>query len=565
MRWLAAILVLLLSSTLASAEPSPTDPVAYSLSPEFENGALSALRVEIRFREGPSGRTRLAWIKSWAGDDKLWRHARDMRIEGGEANPDGPGAWIVRAAPGTPITATYRVVSAYDHDPTDDDSHQSWPVIRPTWFYAVGESLFAQPEDRDKAPATFAWKGPARGFGFASDLEHLAGPDRRAARPGTLDDIVESIAVGGRDLRMIEQQADGAHVRVALIGRYRFDDQTFARQVFQILRTEREFWREPAQPYLVAMSPTVGGPARLSVSGTGRTDAFALWIDPSSQPADLRWLLAHEYFHSWNPTVLGGLPDDATEPAGYWFSEGFTDYYAWKLMLNSNQFGAADFVTRWNYTLRNYANSPVRAAPNSVIVTDFWKSETTQKLPYQRGAILAATLDQQAREHGSSLDAAMREMRRLAGSPGAKRRADELFAVAYQAVVGVDPRPLIDRHMIAGEPIALPAGAFGPCFVVKTVEVPVFERGWDPDATGAAGQVITGLRDDTPAYAAGLRNGMKVLQLMRGEPGDATVAYLMRVKPADGPEQLINFLPAGKARASLQEVETVPGLAGCPA
>lgn len=93
MRWLAPVLFLVLGPALASAAPAPTDPVAYSLSPVFDGTGLIALQVEIRFREGPSGRTRLAFEKSWAGDDKLWRNARDMRIEGGEAAPDSPGAW----------------------------------------------------------------------------------------------------------------------------------------------------------------------------------------------------------------------------------------------------------------------------------------------------------------------------------------------------------------------------------------------------------------------------------------------------------------------------------------
>src|SRR5206468_12104126 len=120
-----------------------------------------------------SGRTRLTWVKSWAGDDQLWSHARDLKVEGGAAAPDGAGAWIVKAAPGAPLVVTYRVVSAYDHDPNVNDSRQSKPVIRPTWFYAVGESLFAWPEGREKAPASFVWRSAPKGFGFASDLEHL--------------------------------------------------------------------------------------------------------------------------------------------------------------------------------------------------------------------------------------------------------------------------------------------------------------------------------------------------------------------------------------------------------
>ncbi|HEY3948843.1 hypothetical protein [Phenylobacterium sp.] len=591
MRWLTAIAVLVLGAAAARAQPAPSppaptlptptlptpvqphpvlpDPVAYRLSPVMAGDKITALKVEIRFHEGPSGRSRLAWART-GEDDRLWRFARDVRIEGGEATADGPGAWVVHAAPGTPITASYRVVSAYGRDPTDDNSHQTWPVIRPDWFFALGEGLFATPEDHDKSPATFEWAGAPRslfgigGFGFASDLEHLAGPGRKATRPGTVDDIQESVVIGGRDVRLIEKRVDNVRLRVAIVGRYNFADKDFAAKVFEILAAERAFWGEKAKPYLVAMSPTLSVGRRLSMNGRGRSDAFALWVDPASDQLDLRWLLAHEYFHTWNPVLLGSLPDGPTEPLGFWFSEGFTDYYAWKLMLAAGQFGPADFAARWNETLARYAISPLKAAPNTVVMTNFWVNQYAQKLPYYRGAILAATLDTQARAHGSSLDAVMREMRRMAAVKGETRHAAELFPAAYQAVTGIDPRPLIQRHMIDGEPIDLPRGALGACFAVETVQVAAFDRGWDPDATRAANMTLAGVKPGGPAYAAGLRDGMRLLEIIAAEPGDASHPYVLKVKPPGEADQVISYLPAGTGTVSRQTVTPVAA-PGCPA
>jgi predicted metalloprotease with PDZ domain len=568
MRWLTAMAVLSICAAgvvgRADAAAAPADPVAYRLSPVFDAKGLAALQVEIHFREDASGVTRLAWEKDWAGDAELWTHARDVKIEGGEAAPDGPGAWIIHAPPGAPIAVSYQVVSAYDHDPTDADSQQSKPVIRPTWFYVVGEALFARPKGRDDAPATFEWRGAPEGFGFASDLEHMAGPGRKATRPGTVDDIVESIVVGGRDLRVVERRIGGRPLRVAMIGRFGFGERAFADQVADIVKAERGFWGEGGLPFLVTLAPTTGAPGELSYGGTGRTDAFALWVDATNTPlSDLRWLLAHEYFHAWNPHAIGGMIEGPQESSEYWFSEGFTDYYAWKIMLASGQFTPADFAGRWNEMLRAYAASPVRAAPNSLVVSDFWKSLEVEKLPYQRGAILAAILDQRARERGSSLDAVMREMLRrataaatgAAGGPGPKRHADELFPAVYRDVVGVDPSDLVARHMIEGAPLDLPADVFGRCFQVKAMQAPAFDRGWDPEATRKAGQVVTGLRDGTPAYAAGLRNGMRIVEFVAGESGNAAVPYLMKVKPAAGPEQFVRFIPAGKDQVTEQQLE----------
>jgi predicted metalloprotease with PDZ domain len=561
---LAAVAWLTILAAPALAAPPPATPVAYSLSPEFGPDGLSALRVEIRFRSEASGRTRLAWLKSWAGDDQLWSHARDLQVEGGVATPDGPGAWIITAAPGATLRVSYHVVSAYDHDPTVNDSGQSKPVIRPTWFFSVGEALFAMPEGRGKAPASFAWTGAPKGFGFASDLEHLGAPGGKAARPGTVDDVLDSVVIGGRDLNLVERRIDGAPVRVAVIGRYAFEAAPFADQVLQVLKAERDFWPDRATPFLVAMSPIAPVPARLSYSGTGRTDAFALWVDPSGQLADLRWLLAHEYFHTWNPAALGGTGGEAVEASEYWFSEGFTDYYAWKLMLASGQFSPAEFAAKWNEMLRAYATSPVRAAPNSRILADFWTSQAVQKLPYQRGALLAAVLDARARQHGSSLDPVMREMRRRASGTDRRLHADELFPIVYRKIVGVDASDLIARHMIAGEPLPLAADTLGACFRVEDRELPAFERGWDAEATRKAGQVITGLSPGSAAYAAGLRDGMKLVELASGRPGDPSIEYVVRVQPPEGPERIVRFFPAGKTRIAQQQVTVVDPAAKGP-
>jgi predicted metalloprotease with PDZ domain len=370
--------------------------------------------------------------------------------------------------------------------------------------------------------------------------------------------------IGGPALRLATRKVDGAQVRIAAVGRYGFKDRDFQDQVHSVLKIERAFWGERAMPYLVTLSPTVGTPGGYAYSGVGRGDAFALWVDPVTPTTDLRYLLAHEYFHTWNPLLIGRLAEDDTEPAGFWLSEGFTDYYARKLMLSSGLLGAAEFAGLWNEMLRAYAISPVRAAPNSQIVSDFRSTAEMQKLPYQRGAILAAALDHEARRRGSSLDAVMRRMRAMAAAPSESRHADALFPVAYEAVTGLDPRPLIQRHVIDGEPIALPADAFGSCFAVITEEVPAFDRGWDAAATAAAGQVVTGLRPDSPAYAAGLRDGMTIVELLAGRPGDGSEPYLMKVRAPDGPEQVLSFLPAGADRITRQTVWPTPA-SGCPA
>jgi hypothetical protein len=105
-------LSLLLLAFLGGAAPPP-DPVRYSLAPELSDGAITALKVEVRFRADPSGVTDFGWDDGWAGERKLWQWTRDFRVTGAAAveKVGEDGHWRIRAAPDAELTATYRIVS----------------------------------------------------------------------------------------------------------------------------------------------------------------------------------------------------------------------------------------------------------------------------------------------------------------------------------------------------------------------------------------------------------------------------------------------------------------------
>lgn len=557
----------------AAAPPVVPEPVYYTLAPEMAGGDLTALRVQVSFRADSSGITDFRWGGGWNGERRLWRWARDLKVRGATAvEQRDDGHWRIRAAPGADLTVTYRVVSAYDHDPTVDDSDQARPVVRPRWFYAAGNALFGFPGGREAAPATFDWAG-VPGIGFASDLEHLAGRSRRAQRPGTVADALESIVIGGRELRSFPAR-DGSGVRVATIGSYAFTPEQLNGLARQVIAVERDFWRtDRGAPFLVTAAPIVGDPTVMSLGGTGRGDAFALWIDQRTPVDRMKWLLAHEYFHTWNPARLGTMPDDrATRPAHYWFSEGFTDYYARALMVRAGLISPADFAAQWNEMLAAYAGSPVRTLSGAQTASAFWENDAAQKLAYQRGALLAAIWNRKllaASGGRANLDTVLHAQ--LAAARTSREYATDLFRRLADRS-GLDIAADEVRYLTGGAPILLPADTFGACAMIMTEQRPVFSRGFDAAATAAAGNIVTGIDPRLPAYAAGLRNGMKILERTEGEPDNANVPYGLRVED-NGITRTIRYLPQGSSRVSVQEMrlkqsndprcrQTLSGMAG---
>ncbi|WP_242415191.1 hypothetical protein [Sphingomonas panni] len=542
--------------TLSSAAAPPVVPEAihYTLAPQVAEGNLTSLRVQVSFRADPSGATDFRWDDGWNGERRLWQWTRDLKVAGATAvEQRDDGHWRIRAAPGAKLTVTYRVVSAYDHDPTVEDSDQARPVVRPRWFYAAGNALFGFPGGREGAPATFDWVG-APGIGFASDLEHLAGASRRALRPGTVADALESIVIGGRELRTFPAR-DGSGVRVATIGSYAFTPEQLNGLARQVIAVERAFWRTDRRaPFLVTAAPIVGDPTVTSLGGTGRGDAFALWIDQRTPLYRMKWLLAHEYFHTWNSARLGTMPDDReTRPAHYWFSEGFTDYYARALMVRASLISPADFAAQWNEMLATYAGSPVRTLSGAQAATAFWENDAAQKLAYQRGALLAAIWNRRLLDASggrANLDAVMHAQ--LAAARTSNDHATDLFRRLAKRS-GLDIAADETRYLASGEPILLPANTFGPCATIVTEQRPSFSRGFDAEATAAAGNIATGVDRRLPAYVAGLRNGMKILERTEGETDNAVVPYGLLVDD-NGVKRTIRYLPQGLNRVSVQEM-----------
>ena len=104
---------------------------------------------------------------------------------------------------------------------------------------------------------------------------------------------------------------------------------------------------------------------------------------------------------------------------------------------------------------------------------------------------------------------------------------------------------------------------FGPCARVVRREQPAYDRGWDQQATSAAGGVVTGLREDTAAWRAGVRNGMLVLARSFEHPNDATANFTIRARLTDGSERDFHFKPEGKDRLTVQRVEIAASTGGC--
>lgn len=548
----AVILAGLLAALGAQAQT-----VDYTLKTMLDGqGALAAVEFDMHFKAAQA-QTEVDLPEAWGGGRDFYKLFRDIKIDGATSvtiPADQPAQRLVTAAPGADITVRYHLDAnrkAGEEAPIDTD--MTYPVIGPDRFYILGEQVWPGVAGDGPLPSTFHADVPD-GWTFASDLQDLA------LAGGTDNDVIESVMMGGRDVHIDTVTTPHTRLRIASAGKFDFPPSDFNAHVTKIIATEQAFWGDGQPAFLVTLAPIESVPGRQSMRGTGRGDAFAMMTVPDMPPDRISVTLSHEYFHSWNIARLGGPQAGNEEATGYWFSEGFTDYYGRKLALRAGVIGLPAFVFEWNEALGRYAASPHRTAPNADVRDTFWSDDDWQKMPYDRGSILAALFNAEWRTKGVTLDRFMLAMRdRAAADPDFGKLTLVERVAAVSASLGVPAADELTRHIDNGEAIHLPPDAFGGCLRVADEEAYDVYPGYDIDKTIANG-AFTGVDPDSNAYKAGIREGMKRLELLSGDSDDSTVPLSFRVADAEGRESVVTWLPQGRAHHPRQRLVIPDGL-----
>lgn len=144
-------------------------------------------------------------------------------------------------------------------------------------------------------------------------------------------------------------------------------------------------------------------------------------------------LISHEYFHTWNVKRLRPAEfarydlDQENHTELLWFFEGFTSYYDDLLLVRAGLIDTANYLQLLAKTINQVAQTPGRHVQTVAQASfDAWTKyyrvqENTPNATvsyYTKGSLVALCLDLTLRQHGSSLDHAMRALwQRCAAGP----------------------------------------------------------------------------------------------------------------------------------------------------
>jgi predicted metalloprotease with PDZ domain len=503
----------------------------------------------------PTGETTLEVSENWGGVSAGGQDITDVTATDASGAPlamsrPAPYQVVVQHAPGATFALNYAFPVNNNQDQTDPGESRR-PLMNAHLFRAVGHlGLMVPTFISDEVPCTIhlGWDGfDAAGWRTVSSWG--AGTSDRTITT-TLFEFTDGLFLAG-DFRLITRDIQGYPLTITVAGDdWDFTPEAFADACEYIVEHERLFFDDIAHEFywisLVPVGP-VDQPGR-NIGGSGLTHCFSLSIAPNTAftPEDgsaspIITLLAHEMFHEWNGKLIRR---EDPEQLVYWFSEGFTDFYARRLCYRGGLIDETQYAQSVTTTVQRYSTNPFRDAPNTRIREDFWNDRDVQKLPYYRGDIVAMLLDGAIRRESGGAKSLDDVMRRVADNAraGGIITTDNLFETFSQFADAATIDTL--RNMV--EHGGLPAldGLLAPCLVLEPTAVDMFDPGFDLEPSMQE-KTVVGVRPGSPAAQAGLEDGM-TLKKWSVRRGDTTQPVTLTVV-VDGTERDISFYPRGAA------------------
>jgi predicted metalloprotease with PDZ domain len=278
-------------------------------------------------------------------------------------------------------------------------------------------------------------------------------------------------------------------------GSWKLSDAEFLTLMDRIAEPHTALWRDRG----------VGGhrvfllPSSKNWGGEGRTKGLVVEGSPDTfEQAAFARLLSHELFHEWNPRRLHSADDETL----YWFTEGFTDYYAVASVWRSGLWSFEQVLEYSNEVARLYYTSPMRNLTPDRMVALRQSNTEANELPYRQGFLLAAHWN--GNGSGKSLDLAMRNLMKDNGEPLSNSRITR----ALRSIGIEKAEEEVQQFVVEGRTISLRPNLWGACAAETRKEFARFDMGFDVKESEKS-KIIHGVKQDSNAWRAGVRDGQK--------------------------------------------------------
>jgi predicted metalloprotease with PDZ domain len=425
--------------------------LAYSIHPIIADGSLS-LEVTVRFRLPAAKGTSLILPSEWHGQKDLYKAIQSLEaLSTRTVIQEGESPWSrkVTFPLGQVVRLRYRVKKDWNGE--INASSYFRVMLDHSYFHVSGRNFLVYPDlpDDESLPLSLEWKDLPPKW---TAIDSFAGSGPCQSLTTRMIKLSNGLFAGG-ELRTTKLVVDGEPVYFATRGGWEFSDAEFAEIARRILSTEREFWGDTSIPnYLITLLASDDTPD--NYVGIALEDSFALFMSNRRVlDFDTKFLLAHEIFHSWNAAKLGEIREETP----YWFTEGFTDYYARALLLRAGLITDEEYDRSVTSLYQEYRLSRVLHVTGKQARERVLVDYDIQRLAYLRGDFLALRWDELIRQKSGgkqSLDTAMLDL-----FLDARRKelllTDDFLAKHFGSYFGSDGAQDVQKYIEEGETIPL--------------------------------------------------------------------------------------------------------------
>jgi predicted metalloprotease with PDZ domain len=444
----SCVLLACLAALAGGARAHSQAKIAYTFTPEL-TGSVPVLHVDLVFQGNSAGDSTLILPTTWAGQRDLYKSILKLRSVDPECilMPQAdPGSVLLKYPPNRKVRVAYDLVSDWSGALRHPKEFRA--VVQKTRVIFNGQNGLAHPELAQNAivRVNFIWKSLPENWVVASSF----GSQRTHQKfSGEWHEVHDALFAAG-DFRITQITRAGEKLTLAVRGSWVFSDEEAANQIAEIFHVEREFWGERKRDsFLVVLAPydqDLG-----SSDGSVFTHAFLLYLSRQQTfLTEVKSLLAHEVFHTWNPYRMGLPSGEST----YWFTEGFTRYYQDRILLQAGLVDLPEYLERLNRIVADYWNSPDRNWTEKQWLERSSTHPAEYDLPYSRGAMIALWLDDRLRKNSarrSSLDERMFSL--VKDHPEVLLTTDYLLSILS---LGLSSQEAADLHSFVESGVTIP-------------------------------------------------------------------------------------------------------------
>lgn len=411
-------IVLFILCLISCTTTKQHNDIEYTISPKLSE-STPVLEVNFNYDSDNKGLIALRYENESWGDRDIFNCINNFEVVPKpkviEFQKDSSQISII-TEPNTRHSIRYEIKQDYKGLPLNEKRYR--PILDSNYFHILGMRLFMIPErifSSDSSIAKIKIKYSPKN---TKGLYHSSfGKSYNQTIDVVREDLYASFFIGG-DFRKHTFTLENDTVYFLTRGNWKsFNDQDIFKLLKETITSQNKFWDDPrGGNFSVSLIPTYE--TWYSVGGSGFSTAFISFASNNDKVTlnQMRWLYNHELLHKW----IGRTILNENEVEQYWFSEGFTDYYSYKLQLKNDYLQIKEYVDILNKEVMTpHHKDPVKNIPNSQLTfQEYWGNYAKyQKLPYRRGLLYAFLIDNQikrASNNTKSLDNLMQEFLELA-------------------------------------------------------------------------------------------------------------------------------------------------------